>query len=289
MGVQQRPNKNHKGAKNVAWCVKEEVALMSSWIYASEDNIRGKNQRGESLWARVHKLYHNTQAENPNELNERNIESMKGRWKRINENGNKWITACREENARRRSGMSDNDVEKEAHSIYEASENKFLDLVVFNEVMSIHPKWNVHDTTHVFRRQSEDVDDQESGGSSKRSKTSEDGGFSIPSNPETPTSEQSTATRPIGRDKAKRKGKGKVSQSESTHESAVAAELRVMRLTRDTKAELIKTRIELEREKLQRNAMKMKEKMLLQLLAKDHLSPEDEEMKRQLTKIVFGE
>ncbi|XP_057790959.1 uncharacterized protein LOC131008076 [Salvia miltiorrhiza] len=182
---------------------------------------------------------------------------MKGRWKRLNENGNKWVAACREANARRRSGMSDNDVEKEAHSIYEAGGNKFLDL--------------------------------ESGGSSKRSKTSEDGGFSIPSNLETPTSEQSTATRPIGRDKAKRKGKGKVSQSESTHESAVAAELHAMRLIRDAEAELIKTRIELEREKLQRNAMKMKEKMLLQLLAKDHLSPEDEEMKRQLTKIVFGE
>ncbi|XP_057788513.1 uncharacterized protein LOC131005517 [Salvia miltiorrhiza] len=213
---------------------------------------------------------------------------MKGRWKRLNENGNKWVAACREANARRRSGMSDNDVEKEVHSIYEAGRNKFLDFVVFNEVMSKHPKWNVHDITHVFRRQSEDVDDQESGGSSKRSKTSEDGGFSIPSNPETPTSEQSTATCPIGRDKAKRR-KGKVSQSESTHESAVAAELRAMRLTRDAEAELIKTRIELEREKLQRNAMKMKEKMLLQLLVKDHLSLEDEEMKRQLTKIVFGE
>ncbi|XP_057808934.1 uncharacterized protein LOC131023410 [Salvia miltiorrhiza] len=252
MGV-QRPNKNQKGAKNVAWCVKEDVALMSSWIYASEDSVRGKNQKGESLWSRVHKLYHNTQAENPNELNEQNIESMKGRWKRLNENVNKWVAACREANARRMSGMSDYDVEKKAQSIYEA-----------------------------------DVDDQQSGGSSKRSKTSEDGGFSIPSNPETPTSEQSTVTRPIGRDKAKTKEKCKVSQSESTHESAVVAEIRAMRLTSDAEAELIKTRIDLEREKLQRNTMKMKEKMLLQLLSKEHLSPEDEEMKRQLIKIVFG-
>ncbi|XP_057790933.1 uncharacterized protein LOC131008047 [Salvia miltiorrhiza] len=211
------------------------------------------------------------------------------RWKRLNENANKWVVACREANARRRSGMSDNDVEKEAHSIYEAGGSKFQDLVVFNEVMSKHPKWNVYDTTPIFPHASEDVDNHESGGSSKRSKTSEDGGFSVPSNPETPTSEQSTATRPIGRDKAKRKGKGKASQSESTNEPVVAAEIRAMRLTRDAEAELIKTRIELEREKLQRNAMKMKEKMLLQLLAKDHLSPEDEEMKRQLTKIVFGE
>ncbi|XP_057791312.1 glutathione S-transferase T2-like [Salvia miltiorrhiza] len=160
---------------------------------------------------------------------------MKGRWKRLNENENKWVAACKEANARRRSGMSDDDVEKEAHSIYEAY-----------------------------------VDNQESGASSKRSKTSEDGGFSIPSNPETPTSKQSTATRPIGRDKAKRKGK----------------ELRAIRLTRDAEAELIKTRIELEREKLQRNTMNMKEKMLLQLLVKEHLSSEDKEMKQIAIQIV---
>ncbi|XP_057771170.1 uncharacterized protein LOC130990978 [Salvia miltiorrhiza] len=60
---------------------------------------------------------------------------MKGRWKRLNENGNKWVAACREANARRKSGISDNDVEKEAHSIYEAGGSEFLDLVVFNEVM----------------------------------------------------------------------------------------------------------------------------------------------------------
>ncbi|XP_057811793.1 uncharacterized protein LOC131026033 [Salvia miltiorrhiza] len=187
------------------------------------------------------------------------------------------------------SGISDNDVEKEAHSIYKAGGSKFQDLVVFNEVMSKHPKWNLYDTTPIFSHASEDVDNHQSGGSSKRSKTSEDRGFSVPSNPETPTSEQSTTTRPIGRDKAKRKGKGKASQSESTNESVVAAEIRAMKLTRDAEAELIKTRIELEHGKLQRNAMKVKEKMLLQLLVKDHLSPVDKEMKRQLTKIVFGE
>ncbi|XP_057770845.1 uncharacterized protein LOC130990638 [Salvia miltiorrhiza] len=176
---------------------------MSSWIYANEDSIQGKSQKGESLWARVHKFYHITQAENPNELNERNIESMKGRWKRLNENANKWVAACREANARRRSGMSDNDVEKKAHSIYEVGGRKFQDLVVFNEVMSKHLKWNLYDTTPIFPHASEDVDNHQSGGSSKRSKTSEDGRFSVPSNPETPTSEQSTATRPIGKDKAK--------------------------------------------------------------------------------------
>lgn len=89
----------------------------------------------------------------------------------------------------------------------------------------------------------------------------------------------------------KNKGKGKASQSFATNE--VAAEIRALRLTRDNEIEVMQklgnARIELEREKLQRNQMKMKEVMLNTLLAKDHLSPEDEEMKHKLMAIVFGQ
>ncbi|KAG6390717.1 hypothetical protein SASPL_148461 [Salvia splendens] len=139
------------------------------------------------------KLYHESQAENPTEINKRNVDSMKSRWKRLNENASKWVAACREANARRRSGMSDQDVENEAHSIYQAEGgNKFQDLI--------------------------------DGSNSKRTKTSESGEYTIPSNPETPTSRHSTSSRPIGRDKAKRKGKSKVTQSDSTN-AQVAEEL----------------------------------------------------------------
>lgn len=80
-GNEQHPSHNQKGVKNVAWCVKEDVALMSAWIIVSKDNVRGKNQKKGTLWASVHKLYHESQAENPDEINPRNIESMKGRYK----------------------------------------------------------------------------------------------------------------------------------------------------------------------------------------------------------------
>lgn len=98
----QHPNKNQKGAKNVVWCVKEDVALMSAWVIVSEDNIRGKNQKGDTMWSRVSKLYHTTQAEYPNELNPRNIDSLKGRWKRLNENANKWVAACNAASTRKK-------------------------------------------------------------------------------------------------------------------------------------------------------------------------------------------
>ncbi|KAG6400243.1 hypothetical protein SASPL_137068 [Salvia splendens] len=152
--------------------------------------------------------------------------------------------------------MSDQDVEKEAHSIYKGDEgNDFQDLI--------------------------------DGSNSKRTKTSESGEYAIPSNPETPTSGHSTSSRPIGRDKAKTKGKGKVTQSDSINAQCVA-DLHALRLAKDYENEIARARLQLEREKLDRPSMKMYQKMLLKLLEKEHLSPEDQDMKRNLTEIVFG-
>ncbi|KAG6431538.1 hypothetical protein SASPL_109617 [Salvia splendens] len=125
------------------------------------------------------------------------------------------------------------------------------------------------------------------GSNSKRTKTSESGEYTIPSNPKTPTSGHSTSSRPIGRDKAKRKGKSKVTQSDSTN-AQVAAELHALRLAQDNENELVKARLQIEREKLKRPSMKMYQKMLIKLLDKEHLSPEDQEMKHRLMQIVFG-
>ena len=193
---------------------------------------------------------------------------MKGRWKRLNENANKWVA------------------EKEAHSIYEERGSKFQDIIVFNEVMSKCPKWAVplpHDRTRSRPEDEEDYE-EESGGSSKRSKTSEDVESFVPSNPNTPDTGCSNISRPEGRDKAKQKGKGKMSNANVANE--FAAELRALRITRDNEMELMKNvsqaKIELER-------MKMKHKMLNKLLGKDHLSPEEEDLKRRLMESIFGE
>ncbi|KAH6819971.1 hypothetical protein C2S53_018130 [Perilla frutescens var. hirtella] len=172
------------------------------------------------MWSRVHKLYHETQAENPDELNPRNIKSMKGRWKRLCENAGKWVAALEEANWRKRSGMNQKDIEMEAHTIYKTNGSKFQDLVVYNDVMSKHS-------------------------STKRSRTFENGEYHIPSNPETPTTGGSTISRPTGRDKSKKKEKGKATQSGSE----VAAELHALRLTRDNENELIAKKLELESQK----------------------------------------
>ncbi|KAL8505385.1 hypothetical protein ACS0TY_016571 [Phlomoides rotata] len=99
-------NKNQRDTKNISWCVKEDVALMSAWCYVSGDS------------ARVYNIYHENRQENPGEISERNVKSMKGRWKQLSENANKWIVAYKEAYRRKRSVMSQNVFEKEALSIY---------------------------------------------------------------------------------------------------------------------------------------------------------------------------
>ncbi|KAL8505823.1 hypothetical protein ACS0TY_016883 [Phlomoides rotata] len=93
---------------------------MTSWIYISEDKAQDKNQRASSLWSRVHKMYEEARTENPGEINERNFDSLKCRFKRLNENVNKWVAACMEAHGQKRSGMSQQDVENKAHTIYAA-------------------------------------------------------------------------------------------------------------------------------------------------------------------------
>ncbi|KAG6403653.1 hypothetical protein SASPL_135881 [Salvia splendens] len=152
--------------------------------------------------------------------------------------------------------------------------------------MSKHEKWSVHDATQIFPDH-ENFANEQDGSNSKRTKTSESGEYTIPSNPETPTSRHSTSSRPIGGDKAKRKGKGKVTQSDSINAQCVA-DLHALRLAKDNENEIARARLQLEREKLDKPSMKMYQKLLLKLLEKEHLSPEDQDMKGNLTEIVFG-
>ena len=115
--------------------------------------------------------YDETRDENDEGLRDRNENQMKSRYAQLNEAANKWIAAYRETYHQKRSGMGTKDVEKEAHAIFEMGGSKFNDLFVFNEVMCKHPKWDLqleHNTTRS--RQEYEVDDEESGASTKKIK-----------------------------------------------------------------------------------------------------------------------
>ena len=146
--------------------------------------------------------------------------------------------------------MSTKDVEKEAHAIFEMGGSKFNDLFVFNEVMCKHPKWDLqleHNTTRS--RQEYEVDDEESGASTKRSRTSEEGDYSVETNKESPNASGSKVQRPMGRDAAKKKGKRKASQSFVVPD--YSQEFRALNITRNSEVEMMSKRIEFEKEKAQ--------------------------------------
>ena len=160
---------------------------------------------------------------------------MKGRWTRLNENANKWIDAYKEAYRQKRSGMSIADVEKEAHAIYEAGGKTFSDLVVFNQVMCKHVKWELKLDRDATRSRSEyEVGCEDSRGSMKRSKTTEE----EDTDQESPIVGGSTIQRPTGRDAAKKRGKGKASQS-SSFSNDFSAELHAMPITRNNEVELM--------------------------------------------------
>nr|GEU64456.1 hypothetical protein [Tanacetum cinerariifolium] len=102
--VTQSPHSSqntHDESRTSKWEAAEDVALMSAYVMVSEDATRGKNQKRESLWARVKKCMMKLEQKIP-----------------------KGLEAYR----RKRSGMSQHDIEREAHIIYEqAGKGKFLE------------------------------------------------------------------------------------------------------------------------------------------------------------------
>ncbi|CAI9286830.1 unnamed protein product [Lactuca saligna] len=158
---------------------------------------------------------------------------MKGRFKRLSENSQKWVGVYWETWRRRRSGMSQKYIENEGHKLYEASGNKFNDIIVFNEVMCKHDKWALELDRDTARSRHEcEVGNKESGGSTKRSMNTEEWEYCVHFNLETPTSDSSTVKRPTSRD-AEKKGKGEASNE-------IVTELRATRLARESELEVMK-------------------------------------------------
>ncbi|CAH1433849.1 unnamed protein product [Lactuca virosa] len=130
--------------------------------------------------------------------------------------------------------MSMKDDENEAHKLYETSGSKFNDTIVFNEVMCKYRKWDLQLDLDATRSRPEyEVDDEEIGGSTKRSRCTEEGEYCVQSNTEGANITGSTIKRPTGRDAAKRNEKGKSSNE-------VVEEFRAMRISRDSEIEVMK-------------------------------------------------
>lgn len=130
--------------------------------------------------------------------------------------------------------------------------------------------------------------------------TSERGDYSVHSNQETPDSGGSTIRSSSSRDTSNmEEGKGSLSSSSLND---LVAELRAIRVIRDREVEVMKKRVEVmekrlefkqkrEERKLKKEERKTKNFYLMHLntlFAKEHLSTEDEDIKRHFLAMLFG-
>ncbi|KAK9676452.1 hypothetical protein RND81_11G078300 [Saponaria officinalis] len=203
---------------------------------------------------------------------------MKSRWKRLNLNVNKWVGCYSKVISRPpASGTNIEDDIEAAQKLYclENNGNYFVDFNVYHNIMSKHPKWSL-----PKKGTRSDMD------SSPHS-------VNIPTTSsvkvDTPTSVEDINNRPEGREAAKRR-KGKTKTTTMTTESTFNEEDKSLLngISTDNKAQiqLRQRRIEadLQIAKMTRGNIKMKSdmKILNTLLAKQHLIPDDEEMKKKL-------
>ncbi|KAH6784296.1 hypothetical protein C2S52_009255 [Perilla frutescens var. hirtella] len=154
--------------------------------------------------------------------------------------------------------MSNKDVENEAQALY--GKTKFTHHEVFKQVMRQQPRWELILEDGSSRKHPDNNNEEEDRGSSKRSRTDEDGSDPI---------EVTPISCPIGRDKArgKRKGKATTSQSSSISDE-FTAELHAMRLTREQEIETAKRKIDV---------------VTLTTLSNNRdLNPEEDDLKRRL-------
>lgn len=266
------------------WSDQEDIALMSGWCFVSSNPIVSNNQNSSSFWTKVLNIYEQARAENPNIGGSRTAESLRQRFRRLNKNVTLWIAVYKKAYERRTSGQSMEDVEKIAQTMY--GKSKFTHHEVFEKVMRHYPNWELKLNSTGYTRSRPDDDDSvdESHGSSKKSRTDEDGDPPPASTPETPGSDASLFSRPIGRDKvkakAKKKGKEAASQS-SILPDDFTTELRELRITRAKEVLTREKELDLQKEK-------MKNSMLMFLMGKGQLTPEEEDLKRRLMAELYG-
>ncbi|KAK9697660.1 hypothetical protein RND81_08G052100 [Saponaria officinalis] len=215
---------------------------------------------------------------------------MKSRWKRLNLNVNKWVGFYSKVISQPpASGTNIEDDIEAAQKLYrlENNGNDFVDFNVYHNIMSKHPKWSLP---------KKGVISEVSESSSKRTRSNMDSSphsINIQTtssvNVDTPTSVEDINNRPKGREAAKRR-KGKTKTTTTTTESTFNEEDKSLLngISTDNKAQiqLRQRRIEadLQIAEMTRENIKMKSdmKILNTLLAKQHLIPDEEEMKKKL-------
>ncbi|XP_022040688.1 glutathione S-transferase T3-like [Helianthus annuus] len=204
-GRRLKPNpspkkKSGSRAKPRPWTKVEEEALAISFIKASTCPIVGNNQSGSGFWKKCTERFNTLMGEGPY----RDLESVSGKWRKMNKCVNDFIGIYNPLYIHRPSGTSDEDVLNLAISKWETKNPPFPHLRAWN-VLKKDPKWAP-------------IPDEVA--TAKRTKTSESGSYSaggstarcqidIYDEPDYEEQEYHELGRPTGRDKAKKEAAAK--------------------------------------------------------------------------------
>ncbi|XP_021761162.1 glutathione S-transferase T2-like [Chenopodium quinoa] len=156
--------------KNQSLSIAKDKALVSAYINEGGDVVRGTKTKRSGLWVDIYNRYECSRIENPDEIKVRNIKSMQSRWDHINLHCSKWVDAYGYHYRTKGSGESKQNFEKFAHKDYYATNNKIFCLLHCFEDLRKFPKWDPSlAKDQLTMLPSGQQTSTESGGSSKRS------------------------------------------------------------------------------------------------------------------------
>ncbi|XP_042065396.1 glutathione S-transferase T3-like [Salvia splendens] len=233
------------------WSEQEDIALMSAWCFISINAVVGTNRTSVNLWENILDQYEKTRKENPTMGEQKSLESLRQRYRRLNTNVSKWIGAYKHAHDRAMSGQSNEDMEKAAQQIY--GKSKFTHHKVFESVMRHNPKWKLKlNSTGSSRFQPDDDSLEES--------------------------QIKLRLRLKGKDK-------EVATPSCTVPNDFTAALREMRVTRERECDIQEQKIKAASDIQERN---IKAAILTPLIARRDLTPEEEDVKRDIIAELFG-
>ncbi|CAA0838465.1 DNA binding [Striga hermonthica] len=98
---------------------------MYAWVTLSQNAAIGTNQNSQTFWKSISEMYEEARADNSKFMGQqRTIESLRNRYRRLNTNVTKWLGAYKEAYAQKSSGMSDADVETIAQKFYSGEKDR---------------------------------------------------------------------------------------------------------------------------------------------------------------------
>jgi len=115
----------------------EDLLLISAFLNVTNDAATGTNQSAEAYWQRILSYYNANNRSN----NIRGMASLKGRWKQIAKDTNRFCGIKAEQDRLNQSGKTEDDRINDALSQYKAMVGKPYKMLHCWHALKDHPKW----------------------------------------------------------------------------------------------------------------------------------------------------